>query len=565
MVTHNPDMKDNKAPSSPSSPTVRPRSRTELQDFSRQQHSADVQWRRSLHMSEGSPAAKQSSRVRDQLSEDVLITRNMVQHLGHSEHKAVLRHQGSFKLDALLHPAKRGREAAQDHTHCLENNGFRVDVLIAAAAVYKMLYAPKGSTQEMDSQAWVKYRKSCLSWGFLLAVSGIVISAYQNEVLWANNRNPNGTTLVLKIVQLLTSCGAIYFLRGYYSAVIALERLRGLPMHNGDVSFLNLQACGIYTQALIDLLIMLPQPIPFLNAEFEVYNAALEGSCVYQLDSLLVVCMFLRIRLIPRFYGECISDIGNDVSRAFGNIARVTIGDSFIFKYLITTSIGMVLLLWVTQVVFFAYCLMIFERPMSFNTLAHSKLHEFANCVWCAVITMTIVGYGDVYPLTFLGRWAMITASISALIMVAITTNIVHVFLTQSRAEQKCVEVMSCLDSRDAVKIKAAELIQASWRAFSRPTPRARRRDGVRPGTKVAHDQEVMKAVWDFIGAERGYTATVRNMSSDEQSGVASSSACAVRCVMQLQMARCQLGDALATLRALKPSALPPAGVTRAQ
>lgn len=230
---------------------------------------SQVQWRRSLHMSEGSPAAKQSSRVRDQLSEDVLITRNMVQHLGHSEHKAVLRHQvlparprgeshtrpamrfarctlrvpappvwknvsrgispsscaaepdeaclrqGSFKLDALLHPAKRGREAAQDHTHCLENNGFRVDVLIAAAAVYKMLYAPKGSTQEMDSQAWVKYRKSCLSWGFLLAVSGIVISAYQNEVLWANNRNPNGTTLVLKIVQLLTSCGAIYFLRGY--------------------------------------------------------------------------------------------------------------------------------------------------------------------------------------------------------------------------------------------------------------------------------------------------------------------------------------------------------------
>ena len=144
-------------------------------------------------------------------------------------------------MDAQLHPAKRGRVAERDHTPCLEKQGFRVDVLIAAAAVYKMIYAPKGSTQEMDSQAWVKQRKSSLSWGFLLAVSGIVISAYMNEVLWANNRNQSGATITLKIVQLLTSCGAIYFLRGYYSAVIALERLRGLPMHNGDVSLLNLQ------------------------------------------------------------------------------------------------------------------------------------------------------------------------------------------------------------------------------------------------------------------------------------------------------------------------------------
>ena len=63
--------------------------------------------------------------------------------------------QGSFKLDAHLHPAKRGRVSTRDHTHCLEKNGFRVDVLIAAAAVYKMIYAPKGSTQEMDTQVWL--------------------------------------------------------------------------------------------------------------------------------------------------------------------------------------------------------------------------------------------------------------------------------------------------------------------------------------------------------------------------------------------------------------------------
>ena len=37
----------------------------------------------------------------------------------------------------------------------------------------------------------------------------------------------------------------------------------------------------------------------------------------------------------------------------------------------------------------------------------------------------------------------MMVASVSALIMVAISTNIVNVLLTMSRAESKCVEVRS--------------------------------------------------------------------------------------------------------------------------
>ena len=53
---------------------------------------SQVQWRRSLHMHEASPV-KQSNRVKNQLSEDVMMTRNMVEHLGHSEQKRILRHQ----------------------------------------------------------------------------------------------------------------------------------------------------------------------------------------------------------------------------------------------------------------------------------------------------------------------------------------------------------------------------------------------------------------------------------------------------------------------------------------
>jgi hypothetical protein len=511
-----------------------------------------VQWRRSLHVGETSPG-RISRKERKAIQEDIIVTRNVLEYLGHSHHEEVLEENGIYNRHAPPHPQKRGIEASHDKTQCLEKDGFRTDLMIAAAAVYQMSYAPKGKINDLDTKEWSVLRKRNLRWGFLFAGLGIVLAAYQNEVLWANNRNPNGTTLMLKCVQLATSGIGIWHLRCYYQAIIALERLRGLPMHNGDVSVLNLQACGLYWQALVDLLCMLPQPIPFLNTEFEVYNSAFEGSCMYQLDSLLVVAMFMRIRLIPRFYGECVSDIGNEIARAYGNISRVTIGDSFIFKYLITSSLGMVLMLWVTQVIFFGYCLMIFERPMSFNELAHSKLHEFANCVWCAVITMTIVGYGDVYPLTFLGRWAMITASISALIMVAITTNIVRVYLTQSRAEAKCVEVLTCLDLRDEVKVKAAELIQATWRGYTKPLHRGGRRRGqsweTRAGTKVAYSHTVGKAVWDFIAAQRSYKSHLQDVMSDEQTMVAASQAHATRTLGELQITRIKMAEVIAALK----------------
>ena len=50
---------------------------------------------------------------------------------------------------------------------------------------------------------------------------------------------------------------------------------------------------------------------------------------------------------------------------------------------------------------------------------------NFANCVWLIIITMTTVGYGDEYPTTFLGRIVSIMASITAVIMLAVTINLV--------------------------------------------------------------------------------------------------------------------------------------------
>jgi len=361
----------------------------------------------------------------------------------------------------------------------IEKEAAKTEVMSAAAGIYSLLYAPKGHTNSMHAAQWASSRVRSLLWAFVFAILGVIAAIGENEVLWANNRVASMSSFWLKVLCVVVSSISLYFIRNYYRAVIAQERLRGLPLHNGHVSVVNLRSTGLFWQALFDLICLAPMPIPFVEFEFEIWNDSTSSPVVYQIDVILTVLMLLRLRFFPRFFGECLSDVGTDSARAYGNITRLVMGESFIFRYLVNTNLLMVLTLWFTQIFFFGYCLMLFERPMSFNVLAHSKLNEFANCLWCTVITMTIVGYGDVYPQTRLGRSTMMLASISALIMVAISTNIVNVLLTMNRAESKCIEVLGMMEARDDVKIKAAELIQSAWRAYSLPI-----KDGAKTKTK---------------------------------------------------------------------------------
>eukprot|EP00286_Rhodomonas_abbreviata_P023150 CAMPEP_0181299462 /NCGR_PEP_ID=MMETSP1101-20121128/6360_1 /TAXON_ID=46948 /ORGANISM="Rhodomonas abbreviata, Strain Caron Lab Isolate" /LENGTH=526 /DNA_ID=CAMNT_0023404615 /DNA_START=115 /DNA_END=1691 /DNA_ORIENTATION=+ len=350
----------------------------------------------------------------------------------------------------------------------IDSEQTKSEVLNAAVSIYRILYAPKGTINNKNAHEWEKFRVRSLMYTFAAASGGVLLAVWENELLWGNHRIESTATFWLKLTQVATSIVVFFFLNRYYRACIAEERLRGVPLHNGSVTILNLKACGLWGQAFMDIICLLPQPLPWLDIEVSVYNDAFNQSCNYPMDVLLTVLMFLRIRLFPRFYGECVSSVRTEITRAYGNVTRLEIGEVFIFKYLITTNLGMVLMLWFVQIVFFAYCLMMFERPMSFINISHSQLYEYNNCLWCTVITMTIVGYGDTYPMTRLGRATMMIASLSALIMVAISTHIVQVLLSQSRKEAKCVEVMGLLEGRDDVKIKAAELIQASWRAYLR-------------------------------------------------------------------------------------------------
>mmetsp|Transcript_32049 Transcript_32049/g.50049 ORF Transcript_32049/g.50049 Transcript_32049/m.50049 type:complete len:454 (-) Transcript_32049:139-1500(-) len=321
----------------------------------------------------------------------------------------------------------------------------------------------KGAVSGESRKHWADQKKNNMFVVFIFAVLGIVIGVIENEIRWKGLSelwDASGISRLLKIGILVTSIITFTFLYKYYEACINLKRLCGVYLPPG-VSIHSLKGAGIFTDFLFDCFLMLPQPLPGMDFQVVIWNKGLGRDTVYSIDSILVCVMAIRFMLLPKFYGECISDLSSDAAIAFARFNKITIDGTFIVKYLIADSLSMVSVLFIIQVAIFAYAMMVFERPTDNHALA-----VYPNCVWLVIITMTTVGYGDVYPTTLLGRIVAVMASIVAVIMLAITINLVISKLTLSRAESKVLEVIDKIELTKDAKLKAAIVIQRWYKAY---------------------------------------------------------------------------------------------------
>jgi hypothetical protein len=307
-------------------------------------------------------------------------------------------------------------------------------------------------------------RKSAM-FAFVSALAGVMIAVIENELRWgadSSGQSSQATSTALKGVVVGSTLVTFFFLYQYYDAAVSQRRLAGVRLDAG-VSFNSLRGAGLLYQFLFEIAIMLPQPLPGVDMTLTVYNKGVGNNSVYDIDSLLCVAMFVRVFYLPRFYGEVLSDLRSDAALAISRVNSVVLDTNFVVKYVLANSLECVIMLTVLSIILFAYTMMVFERPVHNGTLG-----DYANCLWLIIITMTTVGYGDEFPITVLGRCVAVTASLAAVILLAITTNLVVSKLTLSRSEVKVIEVMSTISLRDDLRTAAAVVIQRWTRAYSR-------------------------------------------------------------------------------------------------
>lgn len=67
----------------------------------------------------------------------------------------------------------------------------------------------------------------------------------------------------------------------------------------------------------------------------------------------------------------------------------------------------------------------------------NQALQNFGNAVWCIIITMSTVGYGDVYPISYLGRVIAFCAAISGIILASLLILTLSQKLAMNSKESK--------------------------------------------------------------------------------------------------------------------------------
>lgn len=88
----------------------------------------------------------------------------------------------------------------------------------------------------------------------------------------------------------------------------------------------------------------------------------------------------------------------------------------------------------------FGYQLRIFEAPIS--EASGQNFHSYQNAIWNMIITMTSVGYGDIYPKTFFGRIVGVTICFWGVLILSFFVVTVTNILSFSINEEKAFKVL---------------------------------------------------------------------------------------------------------------------------
>ena len=156
------------------------------------------------------------------------------------------------------------------------------------------------------------------------------------------------------------------------------------------------------------------------------------GFIPYKLNQIFEIVMMLRIYLLFSALLSAsiyLSTRASRICRIYGTQNNLMFGIKCIFdeKPLIALMIIFVSMLFVL-----ANMVRISE-----SNFENNGLNEYKNSLWCVVITMSTVGYGEYWPNTYIGRIILFLASIAGIIMSSLLILTLNTYLSMFLSENK--------------------------------------------------------------------------------------------------------------------------------
>ena len=306
----------------------------------------------------------------------------------------------------------------------------------------------------------INYKRARMSMGIVyLGFLSFAISASANEVMYAHGNNPNLLCQLLKVVSLCMTLWLFRMIVKQYMYEFEMVRESGLAVA-GSPYWQSFTLSALAGPMVRDLISFAFTPIPWVD-NFITFSDPV-GPVMYSVDSIIMIFMLSRVALFfPRYFIET-SGLRNEKTRLVGMLNNVDVNGSFIMKHLLNSSLSTLLSCIALVALSLAYALMLAERGAAGQT----DLDQYENAIWCIIITMTTVGYGDVYPKTQVGRLVSIMAAFSAVVLVALSVNAVTERLQLKRNEGKVLDFIFDLKESAKLRLSMSEVIQSAWRSY---------------------------------------------------------------------------------------------------
>jgi hypothetical protein len=226
-------------------------------------------------------------------------------------------------------------------------------------------------------------------------------------------------------------------------------------------SYDTLRSTGMIWWMLLECAYCMVHTPPGLNFTFSFGQLGYEMT--YSYDELIFIAMLGRIYLIWRIFANY-SSWNDERAEEICNSCLCESGVSFALKAELKERPYLVVGFVMTVSIFvYGVALRNAERPFMY----HSKMDwDYVwNGLWCIIITMATVGYGDFYPSTHLGRMIGVLACFWGTFLVSLMVVSLTISSEFTPQERKAFDKIKKDEAQEELRVKAANAIKFALKA----------------------------------------------------------------------------------------------------
>jgi len=305
----------------------------------------------------------------------------------------------------------------------------------------EMVFLPKTLKINLRKRMYRKIKLN--SWIALIsAMIGMLFAMLASEEYFIENpsegkgRNEeNSAWTSLRFFVSLTTIVLLFCIVNHYKLNLGYNKAKEWVDHTT-----TLWSSGQVKWLISEMIICSIHSPPFVNFTWTEEQQTEE--LTYSLDTIFTMIILIRCYWLLRVFTVYSYWNSEDTEKVL-NEWRIFGGRTFAIKWELKERPYMILLVSIlTSMFIFGFALRSAEIP--YMAVSGQDWTYLWHSIWCIIITMTTVGYGDFYPLTYVGRgigvWACFLGTFLISLMIVSLTISVQFTINQQSAYKEAVQ-----------------------------------------------------------------------------------------------------------------------------